>query len=293
MLKTSYNSFITGDAISGRRNKLLYIVFFIVNFIISFICFIPLRVLFSGVFKRHKFKNLSAAKDLSCIFDLNEESISDSRLSCFEFLDNFFEQIIKKEKIQNQIEILDLGFGSGRFYKVFRHFSKKMNFDFNYVGVDIYRHRDISELEKFDNFQFLETDAASFIENNRKHFHLVFSQSVLEHIKNDKEVILSLNRNAVFKESKQIHFVPSLLSFFGYIFHGYRHYSAVNLVFLLGNLFSWKVYPIGNLKQCFLHLRKRLSSMGYLKTNKSTTINMRSPHNNSFFPIFYAITKNE
>ena len=73
--------------------------------------------------------------------------------------------------------------------------------------------------------------------------NIIFSQSVLEHIRKDKRLIQQLRTH--FPNAIHIHLVPAAYSMFNYWLHGYRKYTRAELKSLFGNQMTTQIIPLG------------------------------------------------
>jgi SAM-dependent methyltransferase len=288
-MKTSFNNIITGDKLSNPVLKIIYLFISFLNFAVATIFYFPLLFLFQSKIKVHKLININALDSLSSILKVQKSLFSDSRILCFDFL---FNTIIKKYNTDNtqnrEIRILDVGCGSGRFYSIFKHIFSKLNMKIIYIGIDIYEHDNINILRLEEDFSFVLTDANEFVKQNKLNFDIVFSQSVLEHMKYDYSLVENLNNNLHLKNTLQIHLLPSVVSLFSYVFHGYRHYSLLNIFYLFRGFHSnMNIYPIGNFFNGYSHLKNRLFTKLRLRNRAK-----RYLYNSQFSPIFYGVIIN-
>jgi hypothetical protein len=182
---------------------------------------------------------------------INQETGTPSRRLC-----NMFWGTINWENLSDQlgdkVKLLEIGCGSGYFGLKFRDYLGK-KFD-SYTGLDIYKHVDFP-----GNCTHIN-DKAENIKDYIFDYNLVVSQSALEHIKDDRSVLVDLTnlQRSLRKPFLQIHLVPAPSSLFLYLWHGYRQYSSMNLGEISGHLMrtfgvKTKIIPLGSWKSFFTH----------------------------------------
>lgn len=215
--KSNFN-FINGDILieKGNRYKIttylkyaLYPLFFIIE------------IFFDKKIYQKKILKTSDYKKFLKFYNYSEKDLTTKRpariLQEFKIL-NYLENNFKKNQT---LKVLDIGCGDGRFLNTL----KKYFVQFKYIGIDKKIRPDLKNLEG-ENIKFIEIDLNSnFWESEKINYYpdLIFSQSCLEHIKYDLNVLKILN--VLYPKSKNFHLVPGSISFLNYIAHGYRRYN--------------------------------------------------------------------
>ena len=217
-LKSSSNS-ISGDVITTFLQSLLYTLYFLKELIFS---------------KR-------ATKDQS--FEIFEDDLyifwgtqdwtkfSPARIACDGFLIHYLKNNFSHAK---SLRLLDIGCGKGHYSKMIRN----LGYEVQYIGVDITPRDEWLELED-ENTKFLslalgENKLKDKVPEIGNKIDLIFSQSCLEHIENDIAALLELSSE--FPNSKQLHLIPGVISFFNYFKHGFRRYSQRNISRIVNKL---------------------------------------------------------
>mgnify|MGYP000161399292 FL=1 len=144
------------------------------------------------------------------------------------------------------ISVLDVGCGTGNYSDFFYQVSGGVVS--KYSGIDIFEHEDWKNKYARENFSF----SVGSVDNIKKIYNnedMVLSQSVLEHVENDKKLIDSMS-SIVEKQNKriiQIHLVPSSTCLYKYLWHGYRQYTPKKIDLLLKDVKNAKKYlvPLG------------------------------------------------
>lgn len=198
------NHFINGDKETNFFQNIFYSLFFIIE-ILNDKKFTQNPELFGSTENIQNY--LQSNKNLY--------SKSPSRILCELFLLNYLEKNFNKRE---KIRILDIGCGNGVSIKFFKSYFK----NFEYFGCD-YKKRLIWQEIKDKNISFFEYEIGKNFEKNLGEIDLIYSQSVLEHVKYDLSGLEILNQK--FNKAKNLHFIPAPLSFLNYQKHGYRRYS--------------------------------------------------------------------
>lgn len=146
-----------------------------------------------------------------------------------------------------EIRVLDVGCGTGRMSDLL----ERAGYRGTYVGVDIDDRfaRDGGGTGAFAR-HFVHGDAHDLTEADS--FDLVFSNSALEHIPNDRRLLAKLDE-LVAPGGMQVHIVPSGWGLPLYLWHGYRQYPLSRI----GSLFpgeGTRVYGLGGLACFGVHL---------------------------------------
>jgi SAM-dependent methyltransferase len=171
-------------------------------------------------------------------------------------------------RVAESISVIDIGCGSGGFAPFFRAHLDRFGC---YVGVDVQRHSTWEDLAAPD-VSFREESAESLLDaeallyrfGDMGSFAFVHSNSALEHVLGDKQVVRQLASWARRRPERvaQLHVLPASAALPLYRTHGYRVYSRRDVALLareleparvqvigLGGMRSWLVH--------FLHLRER------------------------------------
>ena len=209
--KLTYH-FINGDKKTNLFEKLIYSSFFLSELIFE-------KKNKNYLFKEENFKNFLG------FYTYDENTIktkTPARIFSEFFIYEFF---CKKFHKDQNLKFLDIGCGDGRFSEVLA----KYFVNFEYLGLDYKQHNKWKN-NKSDRVKFKEIDLnfdnLNFLEKFGK-FDMIFSQSALEHIKNDLSVLINLNKH--FPDSLNLHLIPSTMSFMNYLTHGYRRYNYRNI----------------------------------------------------------------
>jgi len=142
-------------------------------------------------------------------------------------------------KETKKIKVLDLGCGDGSLLDLL----DECFLDYEYIGVD----KTVSknwETKNTKNIKFIQSDISEILEIDKFDPDLVISHAVLEHVKYDLRAIKLVFEK--YSDSKHLHLVPGVGSFFSYRKHGYRRYSNRLLTKIskkIGKNFS--ILPIG------------------------------------------------
>jgi SAM-dependent methyltransferase len=161
------------------------------------------------------------------------KSKSPIRLICNTFWQNLNWQLIKK-KLNNNLKILEIGCGDGRYYDLIKKISKINKL--KYTGIDIK-----NKFFKKNNYKIFFKDNANNVNTYLKKTNFLFTQSAIEHFKYDvvffNKISNYLNKSK--KKFMQIHLFPAKSCFYTYLFHGYRHYNF-KMISLLTKSFNNK-----------------------------------------------------
>ena len=191
------------------------------------------------------------------ISSVNLQSDPDSVGTPSRILSNMFWKNIDWNNIASQlgdkVNIFDIACGRGQYGLKYREYLGE-NFE-SYTGLDIYKSSDFP-----DSFIHI-LDKAENLTKYYNNQNLIVSQSALEHIEKDIQVLTnSLSSQLSSKEKfMQIHLVPASASLFLYLWHGWRQYSLRNLSSISNELNSIanvqiKIFPIGGLNSFYTHL---------------------------------------
>ena len=275
MKKSSFH-FLTGDIKLSILGKVLYVI----SVLIEFFIFNLFPLLKKDYNPKIEIDDIKKFHGLDTLNNITPQRIVSNAL------------IIELLKDINFSYVLDLGCGSGIYKKYFKNFGKS----FEYLGIDIKSHKNKKEIIEYDlgpSFPNLEE-----IENS---IDFIFSQSALEHIKYDIEVIKwSINN---FPNATHLHIIPAPLSAICYNLHGYRRYSNYTLnkiikcfpsnieIFSIGNNSTRKLY-MGYFRERFNKKHKFDKFVGSI--NYSDWLSQARPlkelsSSNDGGPEFYAI----
>ena len=201
------------------------------------------------------------------ILDLvGDKLYSPGRLGSLNYLVNFLNNNFKNDNLK----VIDLGCGDGRYYKWIKRINN--NKDFDYLGID--RKENTLWNKSQAKVKFLVKDIKSIEDLNLPiQPNLIFSQSVLEHAKNDKLLLSLISKK--YPTVKQLHILPGSISGINYLAHGYRRYNLNELVQICKNLnLSYKIISFSgkrSLVDYFLWLKAENdispSSKGHLFKN--------------------------
>lgn len=127
----------------------------------------------------------------------------------------------------NEIQILDIGCGSGNYSLKFQDWSQGRISE--YTGIDCEKSKNWQFLKAQNhNFQFIQSSSEDFLKKIPNNINFFISQSAIEHFEKDllyfnqiKNYILQSNE----REILQVHLFPSAACYFTYPFHGVRQYT--------------------------------------------------------------------
>ncbi len=184
--------------------------------------------------------------------------------------------LIKKEL--NEINILDVGCGTGYYGPKFVDFSNK-NIN-SYIGLDIQRNNNWIKLEKkYSFFQFFKFNGKDFTELIPHETNFIITTAAIEHFEEDlsffkqiKKYISSSRKNVI-----QIHIIPSKASLPLSRFHGVRQYTArtVSKIIRLFKDYSYAILINLGGKNCnYLHYKYITEP----RRNKLGDMRIKKPH---------------
>jgi len=157
--------------------------------------------------------------------------------------------ISKIIKDKQELEILDIGCGSGGNSYFFQDFSG------SYLGIDIKSSNGWKIKRRGQiNLEFKQLDG-HFIDEIKKKFDLIIAITSFEHIKNDK-LVIQKSYDLLKDNSKMMIIVPSKFAFLLYGYHGYRYYNK-KYIKKLANSSRFeieKIQKIGGLISYSFHL---------------------------------------
>ena len=159
-----------------------------------------------------------------------------------------------------RLGFFDIGCGDGIYGTFFKELSG--NAFGSYTGLDIYKSK-IFPAE----FEHIKDSAENCHKWMDERVNLVVSQSALEHIEYDRQVLRCVTARLEQTRARfvQIHMIPAARSLWLYRWHGWRQYSELNLESIVSELakefqISWNVVPIGGSASFIGHLCVTLSS---------------------------------
>lgn len=164
--------------------------------------------------------------------------------------DEAIKYLIGKYCPKNNVAILDVGCGKGRYYQYFTSCGIKGS----YLGIDIKGHEAWQTRDENGMYlSFLVYDAENLQNLNQK-FDLIIAIQSFEHIKDNVEAIKGI-KTCLREEGHIILTIPSKYSFFLYAFHGYRRYSIPKLKRLANEngLYVIETIKLGGLSSFLLH----------------------------------------
>lgn len=216
--KQSNFNFINGDILIEKKNRykitnyikyLIYPIFFIIEI------FFDKKINQKEIFKVEDFE------DFLKFYNYSEKDLITKRPS--RILQEFkILKYLEKNYNNNQtLKVLDIGCGDGRLLNTLKNYFTK----FEYVGIDKEIQSSQKKLEN-ENIKFITADlnTSFWIKNINFYPNLIFSQSCLEHIKYDLNLLKVLNDK--YPKSKNLHLIPGSISFLNYLAHGYRRYNV-------------------------------------------------------------------
>jgi len=124
-----------------------------------------------------------------------------------------------------EIDVLEIGCGSGRA----RALLARAGYTGRYTGLDVHDRFDRTTNHAAFESQFRLMDAHDIEVGPR--YDLIMSNSALEHIENDTELVARL-RTCLQPGGIQFHIVPSGAALPAYLWHGYRQYAAGASLFI-------------------------------------------------------------
>ncbi len=186
------------------------------------------------------------------IKNIKINKLSPSRLLCDAFWNTLDFKKLSKQ-LDAKLNIIDLGCGNGNYGDFIKKLANK-SFG-SYTGLDIYKDK------KFPpHFVHIKSKAENACKFLKKDINFIMSQSALEHIESDFDVINEITRELVRNKNPfiQIHMVPASHSLWLYLWHGWRQYSKKNLSFFaekLSHNFSLNIslIPIGSKNTFWSH----------------------------------------
>ncbi len=158
----------------------------------------------------------------------------------------FIESELPKLLPPRPLEVLEIGCGAG----TMRYRLARLGYSGRYTGVDIQDRfrRDSSGGQPFE-VEFYLTDAHIFVP--ARPVELLFSNSTLEHVPNDRKLIERLPQFFA-PGGVELQVVPSGSSLASYLWHGYRQYTPASLVERFGERIE--IVRIGGLASLLLHM---------------------------------------
>ena len=255
-------------------------------------CIAFLNIQFKGRLS-NKIKASNFTANIKILKKQNFSNLSPVRIIC----NNFWESLNWDEinnSLNNEIKFLEVGCGSGRYYE----FLNKINIgkNINYFGIDIKRKNFVENAHK----KFI-LDEAENIDKYLENVNFLFTQSAIEHFKNDLIFFnkISNHTNQIDKKFIQVHLFPSDKCLFTYLFHGYRHYNfrmISKLVKNFKNNHKLFLYGIGSNNLNKLTLKeitlKRVLNLNLKDISKEQIIKCAikdNNFNNIKNPSFYAL----
>jgi hypothetical protein len=175
-------------------------------------------------------------------WNLSNIKASPSRRLCELFLIKLPWGLIKSEL--GKINVFDTGCGSGEYGLRLSLFSDN-NID-SYVGADIQEHPNWDRVKAIcPNYKFYQIDSSNILNHIPRETNLFFTISSIEHFDSDllyfNQIRKYIVNNAI--NAIQIHFVPSTICLWLYLFHGVRQYNprTISKITRLFDEFSYSV----------------------------------------------------
>lgn len=228
---------ISGDKSLSKKDRLFYLAYNLIRGIVGHACWIRSEYWYSK--KLEDGKNSPGRK----------------------YLNQFLFQEIPKMIPIGEIDVFDIGCGSG----YFRDILADLGYKGCYTGLDIYKHKNFDKQGTYPFKSILVESKIEDFETDKK-FDLVLSNTALEHIENDA---LTISKCDYFLKPRgnQIHIIPSFWSLFLYLWHGYRRYNPKRIKSLF-NQKRYKVYRLGGFFSFFLHLFFITIPVFFFRTDK-------------------------
>ena len=145
-----------------------------------------------------------------------------------------------------EIDVLEIGCGSGRA----RALLARAGYTGRYTGLDVHDRFDRTTNHAAFESRFRLMDAHDI--EVGPHYDLIMSNSALEHIENDTELVARL-RTCLRPGGIQFHIVPSGAALPAYLWHGYRQYAAGALDLRFRRA-QTDVFSLGGLASLLIHL---------------------------------------
>lgn len=134
------------------------------------------------------------------------------------------------ERLREPVSVLDLGCGSGGYAPFFQDRLTRFG---SYTGVDPAAHDAWEKQQRLDGVEFIRCPAEEFVLRLDRNapYNFVYSNSALEHVRDDVGVLFALGRWAADADHPviQLHVVPATMSLPLYRGHGYRAYSSADI----------------------------------------------------------------
>ncbi len=172
---------------------------------------------------------------------LDQKGTSPARV----YTDGFLYENLKKIVTKEEVNVLDIGCGSGYVRKIF----SDLGYRVSYTGIDVIKHKKFEEYNKYTGTsEFINSEIEKF--NTEKKFDFIISMFALEHIE-DNPLAVSKIKEMLLPDGVQFHMIPSKWSFLLYFQHGYRRYNPQSLKKLFGG--EPEIYRIGGLFSFIVH----------------------------------------